>query len=122
MLQFATITELNNVLASESIEHKRNIDEKCRRDQNQKRHNGSISMTTRTTPKTPELDLNNVDQSHHEESTPANRAQSGDHHPESESRLVNVVHHWIDPCGEVKRRGYVEPHGLFETQSDEAGE
>lgn len=80
-------------------------------------------MPTRATPKAPQLDLNHINQSQHQKHTPANRSQTGDNHPESERRLVNIVNHRIDPSREVKRRGRdVEPHGLFEAQSDEARE
>lgn len=83
-------------------------------------------MPTRATPKPPQLNLNHVNQSQHQKHTPANRSQTGDNHPESERRLVNVVNHGIDPSREVKRRvgpgRDVEPHGLFESQRDEARE
>lgn len=80
-------------------------------------------MPTRATPETPQLDLNHINQRQHQETAPANRSQTGDNHPESERRLVDVVNHGIDPSREVgERGGDVEPHGLFEAQGDEAGE
>lgn len=74
------------------------------------------------TPQSPQLYLNDIDQSKHQANAAGNRTGSGDQVPDSERSLVDV--------GEVEGEGENgvvmgaggEAEGLLQAQSDEAGE
>lgn len=74
-------------------------------------------------PQSPKLDLSYIDESHHQESAPTNRTHCRNQVPDPESVLVDVTHvKSEDHEAASLARGFGDPDGLFEAQSNKAGE
>lgn len=75
----------------------------------------------------PQLDLNHIDQSQHQEDAPADRTRRGNQVPDPEQVFVDPgqvegeVAAEVEGPGEAGRSGG-DPDGLLEAQGDEAGE
>ncbi|PON87620.1 hypothetical protein TorRG33x02_166130 [Trema orientale] len=105
-------------LATEkSVQNDADIDQKRGGDEDHKRDYGGVGVRAATT-EGPELDLDDVDQSQHEESAAADGADAGDEHPDPEDGPV-------DPAEEPDRvvgGAPADPDPLLEPDGDEAGE
>lgn len=66
-----------------------------------------------------ELDLNDIDQSHHQEATAHDGAGAGDEHTKAEGGFVDLSEE-LNVEGEIG--GARETDGLFESEGDETGE
>ncbi|KAF5446839.1 hypothetical protein F2P56_032437, partial [Juglans regia] len=108
-------------LASKGIKHKKNINEKCRRDQNHQRPNRSESIQTPTS-QYPQLDLNQIHQRHHQEPAPENRPDGGYEYPKPQRGHVKVPHGDDKRLAAAKDPGFPNFDGLLEGQGDKAGE
>lgn len=101
------------ILASKSVQDGRNIYEKRGGDKDDKRNHSSEAMRASTS-KSPELNLDHIDESQHEEHTPGHRTRTRDQHADPEERLV-------DPDQKLRRvvgGAPSNPHGLLEAHSD----
>ncbi|KAF7831002.1 hypothetical protein G2W53_013335 [Senna tora] len=115
---YLAIFNQSRILASKSVQNNKNVNEKRRRNQNEERDDSRESVGAATGQRA-ELDLNNIDQSHHEEATPTDGTDAGDEHAEAEGGFVNLGEE-LD--GEVEIGGAREADGLLESEGDEAGE
>ena len=114
-------------LASKSVEHKKDINDECQRNQNHQGTNCCESIPTPTT-QYPQLDLNQVNQSHHQEPTPENRPECRNEYAGPQRGRVKMPHgdaqHLITATATDPNftAAFANLDGLFESQGDEAGE
>lgn len=69
------------------------------------------------TSQSPELDLDDIDESQHEEDAPGNRTHTRDQHSDPEDGPVDAD----QKLGRVVGGAPSNPEGLLDAQSDEAG-
>ncbi|PON56525.1 LOW QUALITY PROTEIN: hypothetical protein PanWU01x14_180930 [Parasponia andersonii] len=105
-------------LATEKcVQNDADIDQKRGRDEDHKRDYGGVGVRAATT-EGPELDLDDVDQSQHEESAAADGADAGDEHPDPEDGPVDPA----EEPGRVVGGAPADPNPLLEPDGDQAGE